>query len=407
MCQDRRTARGHALTVTVCIPAYRSGPSVMETVRSALRQTHQDLQVVVSIDPPEDGSADPTAAALEPLCGDPRLSVRTNVRRLGWAENVNSLLSSVRTPLYCILPHDDVWHPRHVETLVDALSAAPHAAVAYGDIMRFGATPPVRKSVTIPTDADRTDGLLHFLVQGTEAQAWRGVTRTVASQRIGGFPADSHKGFVVECEYALALHGVGAVVHVPQTLYFKRVYDHAVMSASRERMQLPQTERRIAWQEHDRRMGRLLSDALLHVHADAIRAALAHAAKEAALMRRYQQFVEPILGPNEVARISASVQECVHARHHLAGQVAANLHMVMRRHWLAAGDHGKADIALDEAARSSDTPEVATAIAERLLVQGRAVEAIERATAAIRLGHCDDTRAAQNVIAVAYAKLGW
>lgn len=205
----------------------------------------------------------------------------------------------------------------------------------------------------------------------------------------------------------LALHGAGGMVHVPQTLYFKRIYDHAVMSASRERMQLPQPERHIAWQEHDRRMGRLLSDALLHVHADAIRATLAQAAKEAALMRRHQQFVEPLLGPNELARIGAWVQKCGHARHGLAGQVAANFHMVMRRHWLAAGDHGKADIALNEAANSSDTPEVATAVAERLLAQDRAVEAIERATEAIRLGRCDDTRAAQNVIAAAYARLGW
>ena len=85
----------------------------------------------------------------------------------------------------------------------------------------------------LPQGANRVTGLLHFLLQGTEAQMWRGLTRASALARVPGFPTDRHLGFVVECEYALALHGVGAVVHVPQTHYFKRIYAQDTISASR------------------------------------------------------------------------------------------------------------------------------------------------------------------------------
>ena len=395
------------MTVTVCIPAYRSGQAIADTVRSSLNQTHDDVRVVVAIDPAEDGSPDVTAAALEPLRDDPRLDVRTNPRRLGWAENVRSLVQSVTTPLFSILPHDDLWHPRYVETLVAAISDHPDAIVAYGDMMRFGATPPVRKSVTIPPSADRITALLHFLIHGTEAMVWRGVTRTSATQRIGGFPTDRHLGFVVECEYALALHGAGVVVHVPRTLYFKRVYDSTVMSASRARMLLPYAELCAGWEEHDRRMAHLLADALAEMQADKAIRPLAHAAKEAALIGRYQQFVGPRLGAAHISRVDASLALCTDCGDPLADQVAANLHMVMRRHWLAAGKVPDADAALQRAADAADTADVATAEAQLMLSRGNLLEAVERATSALRLGHLNDTRTAQALLDAAYAGLGW
>lgn len=394
-------------TVTVCIPAYRAASFIAQTVIGVLRQTHSDLRVVVAIDPPDDGSPCGTATALAPLMADRRLSVRTNPKRLGWAENVNSMLRDVTTPYFCFLPHDDIWSPLYLEKLMAALAAQPQAIIAYCDILRFGATPPTRKSVILPQGANRVTGLLHFLLQGTEAQMWRGLTRASALARVPGFPTDRHLGFVVECEYALALHGVGAVVHVPQTHYFKRIYAQDTISASRARMLLPLEDCRLGWQEHDRRMQRLLGEALDDMQAEAADRTLCMAAKESALLRRFQQFVQPALTANELSRAEAALQLCAASADPVAGQVAANLHLVLQAHWQAQDTPLNAATAARDAWQAGSTFGSVLAHAQALARQDRPLEALERATEAMRIGHCDDTRPAQVLIDEIYAGLGW
>ena len=168
-------------------------------------------------------------------------------------------------------------------------------------------------------------------------------------------------------------------------------------------MLLPYAERRAGWEEHDRRMARLLAE----MQADKTAGPLAHAAKEAALIRRYQQFVKPILETAHISRVDASLALCAGCADPLADQVAANLYMIMRRHWLAAGKPPDADVALQRAANAAETVDVATAEAELMLSQGNLLEAVERATSALRLGHLNDTRKAQAVLDAAYAGLGW
>ncbi|MFV0301618.1 MAG: glycosyltransferase family 2 protein [Paracoccus sp. (in: a-proteobacteria)] len=395
------------MTVTVCIPAYRAEGFIAETVASVLAQGHDDLKLVVSVDPPDDGGPDGTLAVLDRFAADPRLAVHVNPTRLGWAENMNALLAHVATPFFCFLPHDDIWSPRYLETMLAALEARPGAINAYGDILRFGAVQSVRKSVTLPADADRPTALLHFLLQGTEALMWRGVTRSRVLERLPGFPTDRHKGFVVECEYALNLLAVGAVCHVPQTHYFKRIYGHDVISASRERM-LHTTEERLAgWREHDRRMRNLLAAALTDMGAGPDWQALCHAAKEAALLRRCQQFVEPRLDQPELIRAERVLAWCDAVATDTAGQVAARMHLVMARHWQAEAQPDHAAASRQAARLAAATYESVLAHAQALHQEQRHLEALERAVEAKRIGHLDDTRVASQLITRIYRTLGW
>ncbi len=172
---------------------------------------------------------------------------------------------------------------------------------------------------------------------------WRGLTRSRVLDRVSGFPTDRHKGLVVECEYSLALLGVGAACHVPRTLYFKRIYDADVVSASRERMLQPPEARLAGWQEHDRRMQGLLDAALEDMQAGAEARALCHAAREAALLKRFQQFVGPQLGPAELERAERALAWCGSAPSGPRAEIAASLHLVLGQHRQTSGDPAGAE----------------------------------------------------------------
>jgi hypothetical protein len=214
-------------------------------------------------------------------------------------------------------------------------------------------------------------------------------------------------GLVVECEYSLALLGAGAAFHVPRTLYFKRVHDGTVLSASRERMLQPVEDRRAGWLEHDRRMQHLLAAALEDMGAGAQERMLFQVAKESALLRRFQQFVAPLLGEDEFARAEAALARLGPRPAGHGAQIASDLHLVCDRHWRAADQPQKADLCTRASWEACATFASVLAHAQSLHRENRQMEALERAVEAKRIGHLDDTRPALLLIEKIYSKLGW
>jgi hypothetical protein len=327
------------MTVTVCVPAYRAGAFLADTLASALAQTYADCLVDVGVDPCEhDGSGDEhdTLRALAPFRADPRVRVHLNAQRLGWDGNVRALLRRVDTPWLAILPHDDVWEPKYLEALVADLRADPDAVVAYADLLTFGAGAPTRKAVAVPNAGSRRAQWLAFLLQGAEAMPWRGVTRADQLARIGEFPVDGHRGFAVECEYAYALLLAGRARHRPEALYRKRLHPEDAVSASRTRLLAPPDQLREAWRAHAARMEVLLEaglrDAAARVDADAIPDTVLRAALAAAMGRRFQLAVAPRLDDAEAARLEDWLADLRALPVHATQAVRACLLAVLARH---------------------------------------------------------------------------
>ena len=122
---------------------------------------------------------------------------------LGWAGNIDNLICGVDTELYAVLPHDDLWNPHYLSSLVPLLDAEPGAVVAYADMNRFGAAAGP-KTVRID-NTDFSTRLLSFYLEGAEAVPWRGVTRRSALPASAVFPQHEQMSFAVECEYAQKL----------------------------------------------------------------------------------------------------------------------------------------------------------------------------------------------------------
>jgi len=321
------------MTVTICIPAYRSGHLVIDTVRSVLRQTYGDFSVLVAIDPSDEDPSASTETLLRQHIDDSRIDIVVNERRLGWSQNVDRLLRRVRSDYFAILPHDDLWSKTYLATLIDILERHPEHDVAYCDLIRFGAARPTRKALILPPGEDRMQHLLRFFIQGARAMPWRGVTRTRSLARTSGFPSDDHKGFAVESEYALSLLTSGPAYHLASPLYFKRIHAPDVLSASRDRVRnVAPPELRLAWQAHARRMRHLLD---AHLSARMFRdadCALYRAALDGAMINRYQLTIGRRLAPEILPMLTAAIATAAGAAHPLASDLSDRLAVYLQRH---------------------------------------------------------------------------
>ena len=109
--------------VTVIVPAYQAEAYLEDALRSALTQTHRELEVVVV----DDGSTDRTAeiAAAHPV----RLLRQPNG---GPAAARNAGLAAARGAFIAILDADDVWPAERLQWQIEHLRGHPEEGVVLG-----------------------------------------------------------------------------------------------------------------------------------------------------------------------------------------------------------------------------------------------------------------------------------
>lgn len=238
--------------VTVCIPAYRSGSRIAETLASVQAQRFADFRVVVGVEPTGADALD--AATRRAFERDRRFRFVDNASIQGWGGNVAALMAGVETEFFAVLPHDDLWHEDYLAVLVDVLDAAPEAAVAFSDMRRFGQNP-----VALSAEFDNEDPstrLFSYYAQGAPGHGWRGLVRR---DRLGAgyrFPQNRYLSFAVECEFFQVLLLGGAAIRVPREMYRKRGYAPAtgVNVSSRWRRDLSPEAQRAALAHHRQHM---------------------------------------------------------------------------------------------------------------------------------------------------------
>lgn len=116
---------GEGTRISVVIPAHDVEPYVGEAVRSALVQTHANVEVVVV----DDGSTDGTASAVERFRDDRLRLVRKP--NGGCASSRNAGLAVARGEFVAFLDGDDFWHPRKLERELSVLEADPSADLVF------------------------------------------------------------------------------------------------------------------------------------------------------------------------------------------------------------------------------------------------------------------------------------
>ncbi|MGQ0445817.1 MAG: glycosyltransferase family 2 protein [Beijerinckiaceae bacterium] len=105
--------------VSVVIPAYNAQRYIARTLRSALNQTHGNIEIIVV----DDGSTDQTRHIVESFTvEDSRVRLIGTVNR-GVARARNRGIEDARGTYLAFLDADDLWHPTKIERQLQALNA--------------------------------------------------------------------------------------------------------------------------------------------------------------------------------------------------------------------------------------------------------------------------------------------
>ena len=118
-------------TVSVVVPAHDAAATIEATVRSVLRQSLQDFEVIVV----DDGSSDDTAERVEALA-DPRVRL-VRQQNGGPSAARNAGIDAAAADTISFVDSDDLWLPTYLETMTVALASRPDAAFAYTDAWLF------------------------------------------------------------------------------------------------------------------------------------------------------------------------------------------------------------------------------------------------------------------------------
>ena len=121
-------------SVSVVIPCFNAGAHLDDAVRSALAQTHANLEVVVV----DDGSTDAATVALLDNAQWPRTRVFRQANA-GPAAARNHAIREAAGDYILPLDADDTINPTYVAKAVTVLDARPSVGCVYCKAMKFGA----------------------------------------------------------------------------------------------------------------------------------------------------------------------------------------------------------------------------------------------------------------------------
>lgn len=117
--------------VSVGVPVFNGENFLEAALRSVLRQSLDDLELVVC----DNASSDRTGEIARDLAlGEPRLRYFRNERNLGAAPNYNRCFALSRGALFKWLSHDDRLEPGYLAATTAALAAAPDAVLAHSRV---------------------------------------------------------------------------------------------------------------------------------------------------------------------------------------------------------------------------------------------------------------------------------
>lgn len=115
--------------VSIVIPTWNRSRLLRRALESALSQTLEDIEIVVS----DNGSTDDTPEVVRDY-DDPRLRYSRVERNLGLHGGLNRALGLATAPYVAVLHDDDMFYPRNVEMKAAFFDAHPTVGTVYSPV---------------------------------------------------------------------------------------------------------------------------------------------------------------------------------------------------------------------------------------------------------------------------------
>ena len=222
--------------VIIGSPLFNHAKDFPEAIESILSQTYTDFALVLI----DDCSTDETAAiAREYEALDPRVSYQCNAQRIGLIGNSHEAFNAARArhpeaEYFAWASDHDLWHPRWLQQLVDALDANPDVVLAYPLNRRIGAAGEVLKRRPWAFDTfgetNRWARMRRGIKDMSAGNMVYGLYRITALERAGVYRHVLVPDRLLFTELAL----YGQFKQVPQVLWFRRWYGR-IFSLGRQR----------------------------------------------------------------------------------------------------------------------------------------------------------------------------
>ncbi|MHB1261263.1 MAG: glycosyltransferase family 2 protein [Thermoplasmatota archaeon] len=195
--------------VTVIVPTHNRERSLEGALRSVLRQSEQDLEILVV----DDGSKDGTPALMRRLVAEePRIRYLPQASNRGAAAARNVALAQAQGEFVAFQDSDDEWTPGRLAALLAPLEADPALGFSYGDMVRVK---PDGREHPFPAP-DLVPGRILNAAGDDYATVGIGIAATVARrsaiEAIG--PMDTTLQRFEDMEFLLRLHLRFPSVHV-------------------------------------------------------------------------------------------------------------------------------------------------------------------------------------------------
>lgn len=211
-----------APTVSILITSYNRAPYIGEAIESALQQTFQDYEVIVS----DNCSTDNTMEILERYKSHPKVRIHRNETNLGQFPNRNMCASLARGKYIKYLDSDDLIYPWGLELLVQMMEQFPEAGWGLCSLIQVQKKP--YPFMLNPREAFEH----HYQVFGIFDKApLSSIIRRNAFEAVGGFEDISMAGdFDMWQKLALQF----PVVLMPDGMVWNRVHAGQEMSSYRK-----------------------------------------------------------------------------------------------------------------------------------------------------------------------------
>lgn len=202
--------------ITIGVPVYRGEETVGEALGSIQRQTYRNLEVVISID----GADDRSAERCRPFLADSRFRMEIQRDHLGWAGNLNTLMSRCRGEFFLYHAQDDHISDDFISALHKAALARPRASICYSAMQMFGIDGALIETPSIIGSAfTRPLRQIELL----ESRPFLGLIRTRALQATNCLKIYSPESFAADIALTAELAVQGDLILVPGPTYNKRM----------------------------------------------------------------------------------------------------------------------------------------------------------------------------------------